>query len=172
MGPATITRKSRWRIAHISGRLTISANKPSVGTYMIPKSVVLGGSRYLSRIDFAISFALLSNCFEVCSISSRSHFSRASRSRSKSSFGNFASIGRNTSFLPLSSWPGSFNANSTLSLLPLLVATFFAYWPGVITCSSMFSSCHSATVPLVFTLLKMRLRSPTPDASDRISPNP
>ena len=63
-------------------------------------------------------------------------------------------------------------ANSTRSALPSFVATFVPYCPGASTCSSSAPSCTSPHVPRVLTLVRTRLRSPTPDASACISPRP
>ena len=53
IGPASITRNSRCSASASPGRDTASAYRPSVGTNRIAKSVVCGGSTYLSRIDRA-----------------------------------------------------------------------------------------------------------------------
>ena len=50
VGPASVTRYSRCSVSARPGRDTASANRPSVGTNRIAKSVVCGGSTYLSRI--------------------------------------------------------------------------------------------------------------------------
>ena len=63
-------------------------------------------------------------------------------------------------------------ANSTRSLLPGFTATFEPYCSFVSTSSSRRPSCTSPQVPLVFTLVSTRRRSPTPAASSCISPRP
>ena len=52
VGPAMLTLYCRWSTSTNPSRTT-SAYSPSKGRNMMPKSVVFGGSMYLSRMSFA-----------------------------------------------------------------------------------------------------------------------
>ncbi|EWS57222.1 hypothetical protein Y695_04893 [Hydrogenophaga sp. T4] len=55
VGPASVTRYSRCSTSISPGRRSTSAYRPSVGRNRIAKSVVCGGSRYLSAMLLASS---------------------------------------------------------------------------------------------------------------------
>ncbi len=63
-------------------------------------------------------------------------------------------------------------AQSNFSTPPGLTLACLANCSGVKNCSRMASSCTSPQPPRVLTLLSTRFKSPTPEASDCISPKP
>ncbi len=135
----------------------------------MPKLVVCGTLRYLSRMSLASALMRISSTLRAFDTASASPESCASRRCSYASPGNLESMGRSTGS-PSST--GSLTANSTRSFEPGLVAMFFSYCPGAKISERMASSCTSPKMPRVFTLPSTRLRSPTPAAMLCMSPNP
>ena len=135
------------------------------------KSVVKGGSTYLSWMSFAIRLMVISSCLEVLSIKLVSPASYASMYCSYTSLGNLASMGRYTTSLPLS-FPGSLMANSTNSVAFFRVLTLASYCSGLSICSKRAASWISPKVPLVFTLPNTFFNPPTSSARFFISPSP
>ena len=72
----------------------------------------------------------------------------------------------------LASSPGRRMAYSTSSLDAGRTLTFLSYCSGARICSRMAPNCTSPQVPRSLTLVKTRLRSPTPVAKVCISPSP
>ena len=169
LGPATFTRKSRCSDSTKPGMLTTSAYSPSNGRNMMPKFVVAGTERYFSEISLASSLIWRSKIFLAAVTAAASPSSSASRRCSYASPGNLESIGRSTGSPPST---GIFTANSTRSRLSGTVATSSRYWSGVRISRRIAPSCTSPKMPRVFTFESTRLRSPTPEATSRISPNP
>ncbi len=82
VGPVTITRWVCCSSVIRPGRRITSANRPSVGRYMMAKSVECGGCTYLAEMVLACSFTARSSAWAARSTSSGWPESWAASSRS------------------------------------------------------------------------------------------
>jgi hypothetical protein len=132
---------------------------------------VNGDATYFVRIFFASARTASAMALRASSMAAMSARSSASCNRCHSSSGNLESIGSQQGCESLR--PGKRTANSTRKLLP---GTVLHVRPRIAAASVLRQGaprrCTSPHVPRVFTLPSTRFKSPTPTASDCISPSP